>query len=113
VRPGYPVGATLATPGAFRRPDGAIIVISLGWTGGAAMADLLIRGLGDYTMAELKRRAGYLNKSVNQVAKEIITDSVPLTWDEFNKRADASLERTRGRIHGDSTDLIREDRDSR
>ena len=76
------------------------------------MADLLIRGLDDLMIEKLKERAARHMTSLNSEVKSIITREVRYSPGEFAEIARKSREET-GPIEGDSTDLIREDRDSR
>ena len=76
------------------------------------MADLLIRGLDDVVIKKLKERAARHMTSLNGEVKEIITREIRYSPGEFARIARQSREET-GPIEGDSTDLVREDRDGR
>jgi plasmid stability protein len=76
------------------------------------VADLLIRGLDDLMIKKLKERAARHMTSLNSEVKDIITREVRYSPAEFAEIARRSRERT-GFIAGDSTDLVREDRDNR
>ena len=78
------------------------------------MAQLLVRNVPDPLVAELKRRAARSGRSAEAEHRKLLQDVLgPVEdsawWDEARElRA-----RLGGRIVGDSTDLIREDRRSR
>lgn len=77
------------------------------------MPTLTIRNVPAEDVAKLKARAKANNRSLEAELREIVSRSATMPPEEFWRRADAIAERTRGRIHGDSADLIREERDQR
>ena len=84
------------------------------------MTDVLIRGMPDEVLERLKRRAAANNRSLQGELKEILTSS---SHEESRREVDAVelarkvKEKIAARYGGpfemDSTDLIREYRDSR
>ena len=81
----------------------------------SGMAQLLVRNLADETVAALKRRAMDHGRSVEAEHRAILEDALKrgrrermqAWWGETDPSRDA----LRAKITGDSTDLIREDRD--
>jgi plasmid stability protein len=74
------------------------------------MGNMLVRNLDDDVIARLKRRAEDRGTSLEQVARDALTEASKLTREEFLARADA----LRARIppqSTDSTDIIRAMRD--
>jgi plasmid stability protein len=76
------------------------------------MADLLIRGLDDDLVKVLKDRAERNGRSLNTEIKDRLRGSIRYTPEEFLVVAKRLRDET-GPMPGDSTDLIRELRDSR
>jgi len=77
-----------------------------------AMVDILIRNIDDKTAKELKKKAKAAGKSVNDLAREALRAAAKPSKQE----AWAAIDRIRakiGKVSGDSTADIREDRDSR
>lgn len=75
------------------------------------MASISVRNLPDDVVEGLKLRARVHGRSLEAQVRAILEENSRLTPDEFWRIADEMRARTKGRIHGDSTDLIREDRD--
>jgi len=77
------------------------------------MAQILVRDLAPETVAQLKSRAERHRRSLEAEVRLILEEAASLderrreAW-EFAQRMSKSLE---GRVHSDSTELIREDRD--
>jgi antitoxin FitA len=72
------------------------------------MGDLLVRNVADATKAALKRKAKAAGKSVNELAREVLTAAAKPSKEE----AWAEVDRIRkkiGKISGDSTADIRRD----
>jgi plasmid stability protein len=76
------------------------------------MADILVRNLDDETARRLKEKAKAKGVSVNETIREAITAYVKPGKEEAWARIDA-IRKKIGRIKGDSTQDIRDDRDSR
>lgn len=78
------------------------------------MADLLIRNVPPHLMARLKAQAERNQRSVQKETLQILESGTRLTWAEWLERADTTREMSKswGPL-ADSTELIREDRDSR
>ncbi len=78
------------------------------------MADVLIRNLSEDLVAKLKARASANGRSLQAELTSILTAAARPTLDEWWAEAAAFRERSKAwNITDDSTDLIREDRDSR
>ena len=75
------------------------------------MVDILVLNNDNETAAQLKRKAKAQGKSVNDLAREALAQVAKPSKEEAWAAADAFRERI-GRISGDSTADIREDRDS-
>lgn len=76
--------------------------------------DLLIRNVPDRVMERLKQQAERNGRSVQKEALDILESGTQLTMAEWMERADRTRERLRAEgFFGDSTPLIREDRDTR
>ena len=76
------------------------------------MVDILVRNVDEATARRLKEKAAAKGKSVNETAREALTAYVKPDKAE----AWAAIDRIRaktGKVSGDSTQDIREDRDSR
>jgi plasmid stability protein len=76
------------------------------------MADILIRNLDNETKRRLKEKAKAKGASVNETAREAIKAYVKPSKEEAWAAVDA-IRKKIGKISGDSTQDIREDRDSR
>jgi antitoxin FitA len=77
------------------------------------MAQVTIRNIDDAVIARLKRKAALHGRSLEQQLRLILTEAAPLTPKERLAIADEIAAMTPGPLADDSTDLIREDRDSR
>ena len=79
------------------------------------MPDLLITGLSDEFMGTLEAQARGHGRSVGEEAQHILERGVRPSLRDTYERAMEISERFRaeGRTFSDSTELIREDRDSR
>ncbi len=79
------------------------------------MAQLTVRKLDDDVVRRLKIRAAENGRSTEAEVRSILTEAVPEKMDaeEYWKMVDEFRRSTKGRITGDSTDIIREMRDSR
>ncbi|HEX3882935.1 MAG TPA: hypothetical protein VHW66_09775 [Stellaceae bacterium] len=77
------------------------------------MAQLLVRGLSEEIVENLKRRAAEHGRSAEAEHRSILEDTLSSKRSGFWERAAKLREETRGRITVDSTDLIRQDRDER
>jgi len=75
------------------------------------MVDILVRNIDADTAAQLKRKAKAQGKSVNDLAREALANAAKPSKEEAWAAADAFREKM-GRISGDSTADIREDRDT-
>jgi antitoxin FitA len=79
------------------------------------MPDMLIRNLEPATVEELRARAKRNHRSVAAEAKAILEDATRSRTEAFErliKLSDKMLAETHGKWTGDSTELIREDRES-
>ncbi len=76
------------------------------------MGQIIVRNLDYKVIADLKARAAASNASLEQTAREIPTASAIPDSEECWRRIDAVRART-GEVEGDSSTLIREDRDTR
>lgn len=77
------------------------------------MPQLLVRDVPGEIVAALKRRAASHGRSAEAEHRIILEQALNAGRDSFRARAGALRDRTRGRIVGESADLIREDRDRR
>ena len=76
------------------------------------MGQVLIRGLEDDVLERLRRRAEGNHRSLEGELREILmTASRQVSVEEARELADRLRSRLEGRLHSDSTELIREDRD--
>lgn len=76
------------------------------------MVDILVRNVDQATADRLKEKAKAAGKSVNDIAREALTAAAKPSKEEAWAAADR-LRAEIGKVSGDSTQLIREDRDSR
>jgi plasmid stability protein len=76
------------------------------------MVNILVRNVADATAAQLKKRAKAAGKSVNDIAREALDAAAKPSKAEAWAEIDRIRERI-GKVSGDSTADIREDRDSR
>jgi plasmid stability protein len=77
------------------------------------MAQLLVRDLSPDLVEALKRRASEHGRSAEAEHRIILEEALRTQDNGFWERAAKLRDELRGRISGDSTDLIREDRDQR
>jgi antitoxin FitA len=77
------------------------------------MAQLLVRDLSPDLVDALKRRAAEHGRSAEAEHRIILEETLLPKDNAFWERAAKLREELRGRISGDSADLIREDRDRR
>jgi antitoxin FitA len=77
------------------------------------MAQLLVRGLSQEVVENLKRRAAEHGRSTEAEHRIILEMMFSNRRAEFWERAAKLREETRGRITVDSTELIRQARDER
>jgi plasmid stability protein len=79
------------------------------------MAQLLVRDIPEETVAALKKRARANGRSAEAEHRAILQDVLKQTASDFWKEADRLRQELAdgGRTFADSTDLIRQDRDSR
>lgn len=75
------------------------------------MARILVRDLDDRLVARLKVRAKDHGRSLQGEVKSILEETIKYSMDEALAVAQSWQKKLAGRIHGDSADLIREDRD--
>ena len=81
------------------------------------MAQVLIRGLSDETVANWKARAKRHNRSLEAELRELIERNqqpeLEMSWEEAVRFGDEMRRRLAGRVTGTAAESIREDRDSR
>ena len=77
------------------------------------MAQLLVRDVPQDVVEALKRRAAEHGRSAEAEHRLILEETLRVGRAGFRERAAALRAELRGRIFGDSADLIREDRDQR
>lgn len=77
------------------------------------MAQLLVRDLSPDLVDALKRRAAEHGRSAEAEHRIILEEALRPQDNGFWERAAKLREELRGRISGDSAELIREDRDQR
>ena len=78
------------------------------------MPQLLVRGLAQKTVKRLKARARISGRSLQQEVKDILDRAATtLTMEEARRLSETWHRCLAGRSFSDSTELIREDRDSR
>jgi len=76
------------------------------------MVNILVRNVADATAAQLKKRAKAAGKSVNDIARGALDAAAKPSKAEAWAEIDRIREKI-GKVSGDSTADIREDRDSR
>ncbi len=76
------------------------------------MVDILVRNVDEATARRLKEKAAAKGASLSEAAREALAAYVKLDKAELWAKAEA-LRKKIGKVSGDSTKLIREDRDSR
>ena len=81
------------------------------------MAQVLIRGLKDETVAAWKARAKRHNRSLEAELRELIEQNqrpeLDMSWEEAVRFAEEMRAKLEGKVSGTTAELIREDRDSR
>ncbi|HLZ66722.1 MAG TPA: hypothetical protein VKQ29_10865 [Aliidongia sp.] len=77
------------------------------------MAQLLVRQVADALVAALKARARAHNRSTEAEHRAILEAALMPAAADFAERAARLRAETKGRLSGDSVDLVREDRDAR
>jgi plasmid stability protein len=77
------------------------------------MADILVRDLEPHTVERLKNRARQHGRSLQSEVKIILEEAGTFSMEEARKVAEQWRQRLAGRVHSDSAELIREDRDHR
>jgi plasmid stability protein len=77
------------------------------------MPQLLVRDVPRDVVEALKRRASSNGRSAEAEHRDILEKALRAGRAGFRERAARLREETRGKIVGDSADLIREDRDHR
>jgi plasmid stability protein len=75
------------------------------------MANISVRNIDDDVITGLKLRARVHGRSLEAQVRAILEENSRLTREEFIRITDELRAATAGKITGDSTDLIREDRD--
>ena len=75
------------------------------------MENLSVRNVPDRVVEDLKLRARLHGRSLEAEIRAILEENTRITPEEFWRIADESRAATRGRWKGDSTQMIREDRD--
>jgi hypothetical protein len=75
------------------------------------MPDLLVRGIDPEVFDRMRKAAEVQGKSLAQTAREALGEKFRASKDELWEQA-ARLRERIGRVSGDSTALIREDRDN-
>lgn len=76
------------------------------------MVDILVRNVDEATAQRLKEKAAAKGASLSETAREALAAYVKPDKAELWAKA-AALRKKIGKVSGDSTKLIREDRDSR
>ncbi|HEY5336684.1 MAG TPA: Arc family DNA-binding protein [Rhizomicrobium sp.] len=79
------------------------------------MAQLLVRDLSEETVAALKKRAKEHGRSAEAEHRAILEDVLKQKKDDFWKEVDRAFQELKesGRTFSDSTEMVRQDRDSR
>jgi plasmid stability protein len=77
------------------------------------MGQVLVRNLDDQVIASLKAKAELRGHSLEQELRQILTQASALSPAEKLALADRIRAMTPEKLASDSTDLIRQDRDSR
>lgn len=76
------------------------------------MVDILVRNVDEAVARRLKEKAAAKGASLNETAREALAAYVKADKAELWAKAEA-LRKKIGKVSGNSTQLIREDRDSR
>ena len=77
------------------------------------MAQVIVRNLDDEVVASLKLKAKLKGRSLEQELRDILKRAAELTKEEKLALIDSIRAMTPRRLENDSSELIREDRDSR
>ena len=77
------------------------------------MAQVIVRKLDDEVVASLKLKAKLKGRSLEQELRDILKRAAELTKEEKLALIDSIRAMTPRRLENDSSELIREDRDSR
>ena len=77
------------------------------------MAQVIVRNLDDDVVSSLKFKAELHGHSLEQELRDILKQAAELTTEEKLALVDRTRAKQERRLEDDSTDLIREDRDSR
>jgi antitoxin FitA len=77
------------------------------------MAQVIVRNLDEQVVSSLKFKAELHGHSLEQELREILKRAAELTTEEKLALIDRIRAKQERRLEDDSTDLIREDRDSR
>ena len=77
------------------------------------MAQVIVRSLDEQVVSSLKFKAELHGHSLEQELREILKRAAELTPEEKLALVDRIRAKQKRRLEDDSTDLIREDRDSR
>jgi len=77
------------------------------------MAQVIVRNLDEQVVSSLKFKADLHGHSLEQELREILKQAAELTTEEKLALIDRIRAKQERRLEDDSTDLIREDRDSR
>lgn len=75
------------------------------------MGQILVRNLDDQVIERLKQKAETQGQSLEQTLRQILADAAKPSRQEIVEEARRIRQRI-GRVSGDSTALIREDRDN-
>jgi antitoxin FitA len=76
------------------------------------MVDILVRNVDEETARRLKDKAKAQGTSLSETAREVLKAAVKPSKEEAWAAADA-IRKKIGKVSGDSTQLIREDRDNK
>jgi plasmid stability protein len=77
------------------------------------MAQVIVRNLDEEVVSSLKFKAKLHGHSLEQELREILKRAAELTTEEKLALVDGIRAKQKRRLEDDSTDLIREDRDTR
>jgi len=80
--------------------------------GGIIMAQILVRDLDDDLVKRLKNRASRDGRSLQAEVKMILEQAAKIDMDTAQSMLDQFRRRFKGKEFSDSTELVREDRDS-
>lgn len=75
------------------------------------MTQIIVRNLDDQVVARLKQRAEKARKSLEQTVRDLLIEATQTSREDTWRQIEAFRTRM-GSLAGDSTDLIREDRDN-